>query len=106
MTTDIFRLPAGAAHLSRSLDENWEPRRAMSNTDGAAAEAGDDDGKGGIGGGPSKPPTKPLPKGKKGKDVVARCSNCDRPGPVRRCTQCGVEAYCGEACQRVSARRV
>ena len=34
--------------------------------------------------------------------ATGHCSNCDIFGPIRRCTQCGVEAYCGEACQRVS----
>ena len=76
------------------------------------AEAPSDDG-GGGGGGPGKPPKAQDPATTKGKSkgkssgegkTTGHCSNCDIFGPVRRCTQCGVEAYCGEACQRVSGR--
>ena len=31
------------------------------------------------------------------------CGNCGAEGELRKCKQCGVVAYCGEACQRVSA---
>ena len=62
----------------------------------AAEGKGTDKGKGDEGGEGGKG------KGKgKGKST-GHCSNCDIFGPVRRCTQCGVEAYCGETCQRVS----
>ena len=31
------------------------------------------------------------------------CGNCGAEGELRKCKQCGAVAYCGEACQRVSA---
>ena len=31
------------------------------------------------------------------------CGNCGAEGDLRKCKQCGAVAYCGEACQRVSA---
>ena len=46
-------------------------------------------------------------KDKKGKSKGAPsldfCGNCGAEGELRKCKQCGAVAYCGEACQRVSA---
>ena len=72
------------------------------------------DGGGGGGGGPTKA-TKGGAKGKgkgkgkrnatakaKGGVGLDRCGNCNAEGALRACKQCGVKAYCGESCQRVS----
>ena len=74
----------------------------------------DDRGGGGNGkprktdGGEGKPKTKDgeatdgKTKGKGGLSLDF-CGNCGAEGELRKCKQCGVVAYCGEACQRVSA---
>ena len=71
----------------------------------------DDRGGGGNGkprktdGGEGKPKTndgKVKTKGKGGLSLDF-CGNCGAEGELRKCKQCGVVAYCGEACQRVSA---
>ena len=59
-------------------------------------------------GGEGKPKTKDgeakdgKTKGKGGLSLDF-CGNCGAEGELRKCKQCGVVAYCGEACQRVSA---
>ena len=74
----------------------------------------DDRGGGGNGkprktdGGEGKPKTKDgqakdgKTKGKGGLSLDF-CGNCGAEGELRKCKQCGAVAYCGEACQRVSA---
>ena len=72
----------------------------------------DDRGGGGNGkprktdGGEGKPKTKDgeANDGKtKGGRSLDFCGNCGAEGELRKCKQCGAVAYCGEACQRVSA---
>ena len=76
----------------------------------------DDRGGGGNGkprktdGGEGKPKTKDgqAKDGKvktKTKGGLSRdfCGDCGAEGELRKCKQCGAVAYCGEACQRVSA---
>ena len=55
-------------------------------------------------GGEGKPKTKAHGKAKgKGALSLDFCGNCGAEGALRKCKQCGAVAYCGEACQRVSA---
>ena len=55
-------------------------------------------------GGDGKPKTKDG-KARDGKGALSldRCGNCGMEGDLRKCKQCGAVAYCGEACQKVSA---
>ena len=71
--------------------------------------------RGGGGGGDGSKPSKKKGEGDKaqaqgkstGKSKGALsldfCGNCGAEGELRKCKQCGAVAYCGEACQRVSA---
>ena len=114
-----------SASTGRGAAEEPEPEPGESVSSSSTATASydptvfqrphpDDRGGGGNGkprktdGGEGKPKTKDgkakdgKTKGKGGLSLDF-CGNCGAEGELRKCKQCGVVAYCGEACQRVSA---
>ena len=108
----------GAAEEPDSASEGSLPSSTTASYDPTVFQRPHPDDRGGGGngkprktdGGEGKPKTKDgeandgktKVKGKGGLSLDF-CGNCGAEGELRKCKQCGAVAYCGEACQRVSA---
>ena len=106
----------GAAEEPDSESEGSLPSSSTTSYDPTVFQRPHPDDRGGGGngkprktdGGEGKPKTKDgeakdgKTKGKGGLSLDF-CGNCGAEGELRKCKQCGAVAYCGEACQRVSA---